>query len=254
MKKLSKLLVMAIVMVAVVTMSLEVKAGTTTLTEYLNTGHNINGMILELTKAEKNALTKYINQYVDDATADSIMGDIKSVELLIEDTGAKKVDDIETEDLKKAVDYAKSACTKAGLTLSANTNDKTFRISKNSDGTVLTSGSYKNKIRTTPVLEEEPEDTNTNTNTNTNTPSNTDKNNNTVTNGNTTAGTTTGGQSGSNGSQGSTGGSSTSASTSTAKTITTSDNTLLYTGNDWSLYVVALLVIVAIAVIAKKRV
>ena len=252
MKKLSKLLVMAIVMVAVVTMSLEVKAGTTTLTEYLNTGHNINGMILELTKAEKNALTKYINQYVDDATADSIMGDINSVELLIEDSGAKTVDDIETEDLKKAVDYAKSACTKAGLTLSANTNDKTFRISKNSDGTVLTSGSYKNKIRTTPVLEEEPEDTNTNTNTNT--PSNTDKNNNTVTNGNTTAGTTTGGQSGSNGSQGSTGGSSTSASTSTAKTTTTSDNTLLYTGNDWSLYVVALLVIVAIAVIAKKRV
>lgn len=248
MRKLSKLLVMTIVMVAVVTMSLEVKAGTTTLTEYLNTGHNINGMILELTKAEKNALTKYINQYVDDATADSIMGDIKSVELLIEDTGAKKVDDIETEDLKKVVDYAKSACTKAGLTLSANTNDKTFRISKNSDGTVLTSGSYKNKIRTTPVLEEEPEDTNTNT------PSNTDKNNNTVTNGNTTAGTTTGGQTGSNGSQGSTGGSSTSTSTSTAKTTTTTDNTLLYTGNDWSLYVVALLVIVAIAVIAKKRV
>lgn len=248
MRKLSKLLVMTIVMVAVVTMSLEVKAGTTTLTEYLNTGHNINGMILELTKAEKNALTKYINQYVDDATADSIMGDIKSVELLIEDTGAKKVDDIETEDLKKAVDYAKSACTKAGLTLSANTNDKTFRISKNSDGTVLTSGSYKNKIRTTPVLEEEPEDTNTNT------PSNTDKNNNTVTNGNTTAGTTTGGQTGSNGSQGSTGGSTTSTSTSTAKTTTTTDNTLLYTGNDWSLYVVALLVIVAIAVIAKKRV
>lgn len=250
MKKLSKLLIMAIVMVAVVTMSLEVNAGTTTLTEYLNTGHNINGMILELTKAEKNALTKYINQYVDDATADSIMTDIKSVETLIEGTGAKKVDDISKDDLKKAVDYAKSACTKAGLTLSANTNDKTFRISKNSDGTVLTSGSYKNKIRTTPTLEET-EDTNTNT---TNTPSNTVTNNNTVTNGNTTAGTTTGGQSGSSGSQGSTGGSSTSAPTSTAQTTTTTGNALLYTGNDMSLYVVAFLVIVAIAAIAKKRV
>ena len=126
MKKLSKLLTMMIVIVAVITMSFEVNAGTQTLVDYLSVGHNINGMTLELTKAEKNALTKYINQYVDDATADSILADVTAVEDLIKATGAKIVDEISKDALKKAVDLAKKACTKAGLTLSANTNDKTF--------------------------------------------------------------------------------------------------------------------------------
>ena len=251
MKKLSKLLTMMIVIVAVITMSFEVNAGTKTLVDYLSVGHNINGMTLELTKAEKNALTKYINQYVDDATAESILADVTAVEDLIKATGAKKVDEISKDDLKKAVDLAKKACTKAGLTLSANTNDKTFKISKNSDGTVLTSGSYKNKIRESAVL---PEDENTNNNTTTeNTTTNTTNTNttNTTTNNknNTTSGATN------NKPQGSSNGGTTTTTTTTATTTNGNNgNKLLYTGYDMSLYVVALLVIVAIAAVAKKRV
>lgn len=244
MKKLSKLLTMMIVIVAVITMSFEVNAGTQSLVDYLNEGHNINGMTLELTKAEKNALTKYINQYVDDATADSILSDVVAVEKLIKDTGAKKVDEISKDDLKKAVDLAKKACTKAGLTLSANTNEKTFKISKNSDGTVLTSGSYKNKIRESAVV---PEDNTTNENTTTNT-TNTTTNNTTANN--TTTGTTN------NKPQGSSNGGTTTTGGTTSSTTTATNNgdKLLYTGYDMSLYVVALIVIVAIAAVAKKRV
>ena len=240
MKKLSKLLTMMIVIVAVITMSFEVNAGTQSLVDYLNEGHNINGMTLELTKAEKNALTKYINQYVDDATADSILSDVVAVEKLIKDTGAKKVDEISKDDLKKAVDLAKKACTKAGLTLSANTNEKTFKISKNSDGTVLTSGSYKNKIRESAVV---PEDNTTNENT-TNT-----TNTNTTTNNTTTGTTNNKPQGSSNGGTTTTGG-----TTSSTTTATNNGDKLLYTGYDMSLYVVALIVIVAIAAVAKKRV
>ncbi len=244
MKKLSKLLTMMIVIVAVITMSFEVNAGTQSLVDYLNEGHNINGMTLELTKAEKNALTKYINQYVDDATADSILADVTAVEDLIKATGAKKVDEISKDDLKKAVDLAKKACTKAGLTLSANTNDKTFKISKNSDGTVLTSGSYKNKIRESAVV---PEDNTTNENTTTNTTNTTNTN---TTKNNTTTGTTNNKPQGSsNGGTTTTGG-----TTSSTTTATKNGDKLLYTGYDMSLYVVALIVIVAIAAVAKKRV
>lgn len=244
MKKLSKLLTMIIVIVAVITMSFEVNAGTQSLVDYLNEGHNINGMTLELTKAEKNALTKYINQYVDDATADSILSDVVAVEKLIKDTGAKKVDEISKDDLKKAVDLAKKACTKAGLTLSANTNEKTFKISKNSDGTVLTSGSYKNKIRESAVV---PEDNTTNENTTTNT---TNTNTTNTTTNNTTTGTTN------NKPQGSSNGGTTTTGGTTSSTTTATNNgdKLLYTGYDMSLYVVALIVIVAIAAVAKKRV
>lgn len=245
MKKLSKLLTMMIVIVAVITMSFEVNAGTQSLVDYLNEGHNINGMTLELTKAEKNALTKYINQYVDDATADSILSDVVAVEKLIKDTGAKKVDEISKDDLKKAVDLAKKACTKAGLTLSANTNEKTFKISKNSDGTVLTSGSYKNKIRESAVV---PEDNTTNENTTNTTNTNTTTNNTTANN--TTTGTTN------NKPQGSSNGGTTTTGGTTSSTTTATNNgdKLLYTGYDMSLYVVALIVIVAIAAVAKKRV
>lgn len=247
MKKLSKLLTMMIVIVAVITMSFEVNAGTQSLVDYLNEGHNINGMTLELTKAEKNALTKYINQYVDDATADSILTDVVAVENLIKDTGAKKVDEISKDDLKKAVDLAKKACTKAGLTLSANTNDKIFKISKNSDGTVLTSGSYKNKIRESAVV---PEDNTTNENTTTNTTNTTNTNTTNTTKNNTTTGTTNNKPQGSsNGGTTTTGG-----TTSSTTTATKNGDKLLYTGYDMSLYVVALIVIVAIAAVAKKRV
>ena len=91
---------MALVILAVITMSFEVKAGTQSLVDYLNEGHDINGMTLELTNAEKNALTKYINQYVDDATADAILSDVVAVEKLIKDTEAKKVDEISKDDFE----------------------------------------------------------------------------------------------------------------------------------------------------------
>ena len=125
MRKISKLLTMLLVILAVITITLTVKAETKDLSAYINESHEINGMVLELTNAEKTALTAYIDQYVDNATADDILKDIASVEKLIKNTQKSDVNDIDPAVIKSAVDIAKRACQKAGLTLAANTTDKT---------------------------------------------------------------------------------------------------------------------------------
>ena len=56
MSKISKLLVMALVVLAVITMSLNVNAGTKELTEYVTNYHVINGMMFELTNSQKTAI------------------------------------------------------------------------------------------------------------------------------------------------------------------------------------------------------
>ena len=77
MRKVSKLLVMAIVILAVVTMSLYVNAGTSDLTNYVLDIHNINGMVFELTNSQKSAIKDYISTSVTDAQADVAYAKIK---------------------------------------------------------------------------------------------------------------------------------------------------------------------------------
>ena len=105
--------------------------------------------------------------------------------------------------------------------LYANKNNKVveiaekFKISKNSDGTVLTSGSYKNKIRESAVV---PEDNTTNENTTTNTTNTTNTNTTNTTKNNTTTGTTNNKPQGSsNGGTTTTGGTTSSTTTSLMK-------------------------------------
>ena len=212
MRKISKLLTMLLVILAVITITLTVKAETKDLSAYINESHEINGMVLELTNAEKTALTAYIDQYVDNATADDILKDIASVEKLIKNTQKSDVNDIDPAVIKSAVDIAKRACQKAGLTLAANTTDTTYKITKNSDGTSVITGTYTNKI-TSGKVENKVENKEAVKENTTNT-----------------------------------------TKTETKKETTKEDTKLLYTGYNPVLYVVAVLVIVAIAVVAKKRV
>ena len=234
MRKLSRLLVMVVVMLAVITMTFNVNAGTQELSDYFNTSHEINGMKFELEESEQDALIKYIDQYVDDVTADSILDDIEAVEKMIKNTNATNIDDVDKTVMKSAMDIVKKTCIKAGLTLSANTTDKTYQITKNSDGTVLTSGSYKNKITSVGSAKKETsEDVISKTqdklsgNTKEETKKDTNKDEAKKVDNTTKANTT--------------------------KNTNTADKTLLYTGSNTSLYVVAILVIIAIAVVAKKR-
>ena len=223
MRKFSKLLTMALVILAVITMSLTVKAETKDLSAYLNESHEVNGMVFELTEVEKTALTTYIDQYIDNATADDILKDMASIEKLIKNTGKSSMKEIDPAVITSAVDIAKRACQKAGLTLAANTADKTFKITKNSDGTSVITGTYANKItesKTSNVAKKEDVKKDTTTNTiKTENKVDTKKDTNT-----------------------------------TNTTNTTSSDKLLYTGYNPVVYVVAMLAIVAIAVVAKRRV
>lgn len=142
MKKVSKILVMAVVVLAVVTMSLNVNASSSKdiLTEYIRAAHNVNGMLFELTNAQKNAITDYITT-LSDETASSIHADLVSMENTIKATGATSTSQISTEVKTQVLNQAKATANKAGLTLSVNTSAKTFTLTK-ADGSTLASGTY----------------------------------------------------------------------------------------------------------------
>lgn len=142
MKTLSKILVMAVVILAVVTMSVRVNAAQAhdILTEYVRSAHNVNGMLFELTNSQKNAITNYIAT-LNESTASAVHADLVSMEQTIKNTGATKTSEINKDVRTSVLNQAKSTATKAGLTLSVNTNAKTFTLTK-SNGETLASGSY----------------------------------------------------------------------------------------------------------------
>lgn len=142
MKKVSKLLVMAIVILAVITMSLSVNAAAANeiLVEYIRDPHVVNGMLFELTNSQKNAITDYVNT-LDEATAAAVHADIVAMEQTIKNTGAKNTSQITKSVKTDILARAKDTATKAGLILNVNTSAKTFTLTKISGGT-LASGSY----------------------------------------------------------------------------------------------------------------
>lgn len=192
--KVSKLLVMALVVLAVITMSLSVHAGTNELKAYVGDIHNINDMVFELTDSQKTVVLDYIST-LDSATADSILNDIRSAENLVRNSGATSIAGLSVEVKREVINLGKSAADKAGLILTVNTANNTFTLTKKVGG-VLISGSADALIT---------------------------KN------------------------QGSAG----TASSSNASAST--GGTLLYTGSNYTVYAVAVLAIVAVAVVVKKR-
>lgn len=127
MSKVSKLLVMTIVILAVVTLSATVNANTTALIDYVTTRHNINGVEFELTPAQKNDLADYITR-VSDAQADTALARVKEVEAMVAATGARSLEDISSADMAKIKAKAESAASAIGLSLSVNTKAGTFSL------------------------------------------------------------------------------------------------------------------------------
>lgn len=143
MRKLSKVLTMAVVVLAVIAMSLNVNAATQkeTLINYIREAHVVNGMMFEITNAQKNALTDYVNTSISEETAQAVYNDLVSIENTIKSTGATSTSQISKEVREKVLAQAKATATKAGLSLNVDTRNDTFTLIK-SDGSVLASGGY----------------------------------------------------------------------------------------------------------------
>jgi len=141
MNKLSKLLIMTLVVLAVIAMSLTSYATTQSLVDYINAEHTVGAFTFNLTASQKSSLTTYITKNVNDETADSIMKDITSVEDIVKNSGAAKLSDLSSSTRSQILDIAKSACAKAGLTLTASTNSKYYKVT-DASGNVIISGNY----------------------------------------------------------------------------------------------------------------
>lgn len=144
MNKISKLLVMAVVVLAVITMSLSVNASTTDLINYVTEVHNINGMLFELTNSQKTAVRDYLSANSTDAKSDAAYAKIREAENLVSSSGVNRVSNLSKDVKTKLITLATEAANEVGLTLNVNTANNTFTLSNGND--VLASGSVESLI------------------------------------------------------------------------------------------------------------
>lgn len=144
MSKISKLLVMALVILAVVTMSVKVNAGVADLTNYVTTNHVFNGMMFELTNSQKESVRNYITTNVNDSQADAALAKIKEAEKLVVDSGVTNVANLSAATKTKIISLAQEAATAVNLKLEVNTKDNTYNLLNGT--TSLASGKVEAQI------------------------------------------------------------------------------------------------------------
>lgn len=146
MNKVSKLLVMGIVILAVVTISLRVNANTADLINYIKSSHTINGVKFELKEEQKNQITKYLEKNASNTQSTEALNQIKEAEKIVANSGVKKIGDLNGTDKTKVINLAQSAAKKVNLNLEVNSKNNTFAL-KTSDGKVLASDSAKALVK-----------------------------------------------------------------------------------------------------------
>ena len=129
MKTFSKILIIALILMTVVSMASVVKAATSDLTAYIGTVHNINGMLWELPNEGKAKVNEFAAK-LDNATADSIMSDIIAAENVVRNSGVGNHNNLTAAQQAEIVAYAQSAAQKAGATLTVDLGKRTYSLTK----------------------------------------------------------------------------------------------------------------------------
>ena len=143
MKTISKILVLALAVIMIVSVYSSVKAATSDLVAYIGTSHNINGMIWEISNDGKKKLTDFASK-LDNATADSVLSDIIAAENVVRNSGVTNHNQLTAAQQSQIVAYAQSAAQKAGGTLTVDLAKRTFTLSKG--GKVVLSGNIDDVI------------------------------------------------------------------------------------------------------------
>ena len=143
MKKVSKILVLALIIMTVASIASTVKAANADLKAYIGTVHNINGMLWELSNDAKQKLVNLAAK-LDDATSDSIMNDIIAAEKVVRDSGVTNHNNLSAAQQAQIVAYAQSAASKAGANLTVDLSKRTYSLTKN--GKVVLSGNIDSLV------------------------------------------------------------------------------------------------------------
>lgn len=138
--KISKLLVMALVVLAVITVSFSVNAFTNNeLITYLTNTHTVNGTHYSLSADQVKAITDYLTANpVSDEVAAAIKGDIEAAEAKIAATGAIWKEQLDRGVGAEVIALMKSAANRAGLTFTFNTQTRVASLTDRSGKVVCT--------------------------------------------------------------------------------------------------------------------
>lgn len=143
--KVSRIIIMTLVFVAVITMSLSVKAFTNTeLIDYLTSEQSVNGTRYVLSEDQKNAVRDYLTAHpVSDDVASSIKHYIEMAKTKIVETGATKPSQLSQYVKTEVMSLLKMSGNLAGVDVVFDLAGKTVTIVEQSTGKHLASGSTK---------------------------------------------------------------------------------------------------------------
>ena len=143
MRKFSKVIVIALLVMVAVSLFSKVKAANKELVAYIGTVHNLNGMLWELSNDNKQKLNSFASK-LDDATSDSIMSDIAAAEKVVINSGVTNHNNLSADQKAQIVAYAQSAAKKAGANLTVDLGKKTYSLTKS--GKVVLAGKIDDLI------------------------------------------------------------------------------------------------------------
>lgn len=144
MNKLSKVLVMAVLMLALVLVSFSVNAySNSDLISYVNDGsYTLGGKTYSLSDKDKVALTNYLTENpVSDEDANAIRANVEAIIAEVEATGVKSIEEIDANVMAEITKLAQAAGARAGLDISIDSAKGTVTIATE-DGAVLVSTTY----------------------------------------------------------------------------------------------------------------
>lgn len=214
MNKLLKLVVMAIIMLAIVAISINVNAYTNNdLIAHLSDTYTIGDTTYRLKPEKQKVLKEYFEKNAD-IDADSIVKDLQAIDSKIKESKATSLDDIDATVGDEIIKLAQKAAKTAGLTVNIDSENGILSI-VTEDGTALIEETFD-------VGNEEADVTDS---------TETEKSENNVTDSNEAE----------------------EKSDAKTDEKSSKAKKLLYTGADSFVYVLPLLAIVAVAIVAKKR-
>ena len=143
MSKVFKLLVIAIIIFAAVTISSKSNANVNSLSDYITSSHNINGIKVELPDNEKTVISDYIKNYVSDEDAKKSLEIIKEVENKLKAEDINNVENISQETKQYVKEKATEVLNLLGLNGDYNNEDESIKVYDDNETVIAQGGISK---------------------------------------------------------------------------------------------------------------
>lgn len=142
MKKLLKILSLIVIMIFMVTLSVQAYTNEDVIS-YVTKPHTVNGRTVQLSSGQRESLTQYLrNNAVTESEANDIIGKLDKAKSLIDNSGATNLAQLSESIKGEVISLVKEAGRIADLDVQVDTKNETVTIKDLKGNTVISATSY----------------------------------------------------------------------------------------------------------------